>query len=79
MISGVNNTQKTFAVDNTQKELEIDDYVKVRYTTGKQFKDGIIKGKITKLWTNPKQGQVENGWCFHDHDEILEHKPSKSI
>ena len=57
--------------------VNLGDYVKVRYTTGKRFKGGIIAGKITELWSlekdNHLQGRVENGWCFHDHDKILSH------
>ena len=59
------------------KELNVGDYVKVQYTTG--HKGGTIKGEITKLWEEHKQGQVNNGWCFHDHDLILEYKSKSKI
>ncbi|MFH2029128.1 MAG: hypothetical protein ABIJ40_00700 [Bacteroidota bacterium] len=59
------------------KVVCLGDYVKVRYTTGTWSKGGTIEGKITELWSiekdNHLQGRVENGWCFHDHDEILLH------
>ena len=62
------------------KSIKLGDFVKVRYTTGKNFKDGTVEGKTTKLWSPDNgdshlQARVENGWCFHDDDEILEHKP----
>ena len=64
------------------KEIQLGDYVKVEYTTGIQFKGGTIKGKITELWDNTVggnlQGRVENGWCFHDNDIIIEHIPKDS-
>ena len=57
--------------------IKLKDYVEVRYTTGKRFKGGTIKGKITELWNYEKnnclQGRVKSGWCFHDFDEILLH------
>jgi len=64
-------------------DIEVGDYVKVKYTTGSMFKGSILTGKITKLWDAegekyPRapclQAQVNNGWCFHDHDIILEYK-----
>ena len=60
------------------KELNVGDYVEVQYTTGNkysQLKGGVVTGNITKLWEDAGQGQVNHGWCFHDHDKILEHKP----
>ena len=60
------------------KELNIGDYVKVEYTTGKEMKGSRIWGKITKLWpSHPYQAQLESGWCFHENDKIIEHKPSE--
>ena len=48
------------------KELNVGDYVKVEYTKGHKsgagHKGGTIKGEITKLWEEHKQGQVNNGW-----------------
>ena len=52
--------------------VSIGDYVKVRYTTGREMKDAIVTGIVTKVW--PYQAQVNSMWCFHDHDELLEHK-----
>ena len=55
-------------------EMDVGDYVEVQYSNGKKFKGAILKGNITKLWDAPrKQGEVNNGWCFHDHDRILKH------
>lgn len=59
--------------------VKIGDYVRVRYETGKRMKGCEIWGVITNLWS-PEMGddhllvQVNNGWCFHNHDTILEHK-----
>ena len=54
-------------------DLQIGDYVEVRYKDG----SGKVKGKITKLWVSPHaQAQVNDGWCFHLGDEILVHEPS---
>ena len=53
------------------------DYLKVKYTTGERFLGGMIKGTVTELWDptvdKHHQGQLSNGWCFHDHDAILVH------
>jgi hypothetical protein len=52
-------------------DLEIGDYVEVRYKDG----SGKVKGTITKLWVSPHaQAQVNNGWCFHPGDEITIHQ-----
>lgn len=57
------------------KNIHIGDYVKVMYTTGKEFKGGTIKGKVVELWDDKVlQAQVESGWCFHNHDRIIEHE-----
>ena len=48
--------------------IHVGDSVKVRYSTGRQ---GTVTGIVTKVW--PFQAQVNNGWCFHDNDELLEH------
>jgi len=56
-------------------EMDVGDYVEVQYSNGKKFKGAILKGNITKLWDAPrKQGEVNNGWCFHDHDQVLHNK-----
>lgn len=52
--------------------LRAGDYVRVRYTTGREMKDGVLRGVITRLW--PFQAQVNGHWCFHNHDEILEYR-----
>jgi hypothetical protein len=63
-------------------DINVGDHVEVKYTTGKRFKGAILKGTVTKLWgldddnlphIGFKQGQIDNGWCFHDHDVILKH------
>jgi len=57
------------------RNIKLGDELKVRYTTGHRFKGSIIKGKVIKLWNGEddciKQAQLSNGWCFHNHDEIL--------
>ena len=59
-------------------DVSVGDYVRVRYETGKRFKGAILKGRITRVWGDGLvQAQVENGWCFHDHDTILEHVPQE--
>ena len=58
------------------REINVGDYVKVEYMTGVRMKGGTIKGTVTKLWDDAGgllQAQVDNGWCFHDCDKILEH------
>jgi hypothetical protein len=59
------------------KLLSKGDFVKVMYTAGTWSKGGTISGNIVELWDEPDilQARVSNGWCFHDYDEILEHKP----
>lgn len=51
--------------------IYVGDAVKVRYTTGKRMKGGILAGVVTKVW--PFQAEINNGWCFHDGDDLLEH------
>jgi hypothetical protein len=56
------------------EKIKLGDYLKVEYTTGKEFKGSTIKGTVTELWGNGLlQGRLSCGWCFHDHDKILEH------
>jgi hypothetical protein len=55
--------------------VHVGDFVKVRYETGCEFKGGTIQGEVIELLNAPLiQGQVESGWCFHDHDTIIEHR-----
>lgn len=53
-------------------DLQIGDHVKVRYKDG----HGYLEGKITKLWPEHGQAQVNDGWCFHPDDDILIHERS---
>jgi len=63
-------------------DLEIGDYVKVECHNLAGEVTGWIKGTVTKLWKNQDtpggrnltQAQVNNGWCFHQTDSIIEHK-----
>ena len=59
------------------KTLRLGDYVEVSYTISAGYLPAEIKGKITELWSleddNFLQARVESGWCFHDHDKIVEH------
>jgi len=58
--------------------LKVGDWVKVEYTTGKEFKGGTIEGKITEIWLEGNlQGQVDNGWCFHKQDNLIKHIPKE--
>lgn len=62
-------------------DLEINDHVKVKCVNRAGEFTGILTGKVTKLWKNEDtpgcrnltQAQVNNGWCFHQGDEIIEH------
>ena len=59
------------------RTIRLGDYVVVEYTTGEQFRGGRIRGKVVELWDGEHlQGRVESGWCFHDEDRILVHKPA---
>jgi hypothetical protein len=51
-------------------DLQIDDYVEVRFKDG----SGRLKGNITKLWPEHGQAQINHGWCFHPGDEITKHE-----
>jgi len=61
------------------KTLHVGDYVRVEYMSGDRMKGAEIYGVIVELWPKDgeglKQAMVESGWCFHDHDRILVHKP----
>ena len=63
--------------------VHLGDYLEVKYTKGTWSKNGIIKGEVTELWSpeldNHHQGQLDHGWCFHDHDEILLHTREKRV
>lgn len=70
------------------KTLNLGDYVVVRYTTGERMKGCRLRGFISEIWSHEKdsypQARVgktptdKNGWCFHNHDSIEEHKPASS-
>lgn len=61
-------------------ELSVGDRVKVRYTGKGRMQGGTITGTITKIWTPQEhgagmwQGQVDDGWCFHEVDDLVEHQ-----
>ena len=61
--------------------LSVGDYVEVEFTEGTWSRGGHIKGIITKLWNDDKhiQAQVENGWCFHQCDKIIEHRKNNIV
>jgi len=60
------------------KEVNVGDYVKVKYTTGTRPKGGTVEGSITRLWDNKyPQVQIDNRWCFHNQDIILKHQRGK--
>ena len=70
--------KKLSSLEICGKVIHIGDYLEVQYTTGERFKGGIIKGTVIDLWDEKfLQGQLSNGWCFHDDDRILKHKPQK--
>lgn len=57
--------------------INLNDFVKVEYTTGTRMKGGTIEGRVTELWgpeSGHLQARVDSGWCFHDHDRILKHE-----
>lgn len=58
------------------RTVKLGDYLKVEYTTGHSMKGATIQGEVTELWSpeldDHLQGRLSCGWCFHDHDEILE-------
>ncbi len=59
-------------------DIKLGDWVQVKYTGAGRMCGGTIEGKVTELWSpdldKHYQGRVESGWCFHDHDEIIEHR-----
>jgi len=59
------------------KLIKLGDKLKVRYTGTGQFQGATIEGTVTELWSYEKdnhlQGRINNGWCFHDYDEIISH------
>lgn len=59
------------------------DYMEVQYTSGHEMCGGIIKGTVTELWSpelsnGHLQGRLSCGWCFHDNDRVLVHRPNAS-
>ena len=59
--------------------LSVNDYVKVQLTDGNSSNGYIIEGTITKLWNDKEyiQAQINYGWCFHQEDNLIEHKIAK--
>lgn len=59
------------------KQIKLGDYVKVECNAGTWSRHATVQGKITELWDKKQcgvhQARVDNGWCFHDEDKILEH------
>lgn len=61
------------------KTIKLGDFMKVEYTTGERMKGGTIKGKVVELWSpelsnGHLQARLDCGWCFHNHDKILQHE-----
>jgi hypothetical protein len=56
-------------------DLRLGDYVQVEYSGG-----GGVSGKIIEIWSpelnSHEQVRVESGWCFHNYDTIMVHKPA---
>lgn len=68
-------------VDMCGTNISVGDYVYVEYTNGTgMFKGARVKGVVTKVWDELdgnktfRQAQVNNAWCFHSKDRVLEHK-----
>ena len=53
------------------------DKLTVVYTANGHLHGSTIEGEVIELWSlelnNHLQGRLSCGWCFHDHDEIIEH------
>mgnify|MGYP001578873311 CR=1 FL=1 len=64
------------------RTIHLGDYLRVRYTKGINFGGAVISGKVVELWSperdNHLQGRLSSGWCFHDHDEIIEYQAEDS-
>ena len=72
--------EKLTELEICNRIVRLGDYIKAEYTSGKRMKGGQIKGNVTKMWSlshgdNCKQVQLDKGWCFHEGDKIIEHKP----
>jgi len=67
-------------IDICGKSIKLGDTLKVKYMTGTWSKGATISGKVIELWgmdeDNHLQGRLDNGWCFHDTDEIISCVPS---
>lgn len=70
----MNGTAKTLHMCG--EDLRIGDFIKVRYTRGVRQVGMEIQGKIIEMWSPERnrrcQVRLESGWCFHDHDKVLE-------
>jgi hypothetical protein len=68
-------------------DLNIGDYVKVLCRDRVGASTGTLEGTITRLWKNEDtkgcrnltQAEVNSGWCFHPHDEIIQHVAHKVL
>lgn len=60
-------------------EVEVGDYVKCQTVNkkGDRNLDGqILFGIITEKNTKYRQIKLESGWCCHEKDLLLEHRPA---
>lgn len=60
------------------RTVRLGDYLKVMYMID-GYRGCCIEGTVTELWSPELdgllQGRLACGWCFHDYDEIIDHKP----
>ena len=57
------------------KTIRLGDHMKVEYSDH----TGRIEGKVTEIWTTEtgshlSQVRLSNGWCFHEGDQVVEHR-----
>lgn len=54
------------------RKIKLGDKLKVKYTEKGRFQGATIEGEVIELWDEGHlQARLSNGWCFHDHDEII--------
>lgn len=58
-------------------DIEVGDFVQAEYTGGAKLRGARISGRVTKIWLGPTQIQLDNGWCFHPGDKVIQHEKKR--
>ena len=63
-------------------EVKVGDYIKVEIINkrGDRNLDGMnVSGRIRELVPDHSFARLDNGWCCHTKDRLVEHIPSEKL